>query len=194
MEHVVFYPASDGSPAFRRLATLEEAVSLVEHLRNVGGVSSVSVHALTEVPLAFRAYYKVEVPHLGAAVAPVVQAPAPEELAYAVPSLEALAYAVPSLEAPSYVVPSLEEPSYVVPSLEEPSYVVPSLEEPTVEEPAFEQPAFEEPAFDQPAYEAPVLEAVPALDEAEVDEPVLVPEQPLVASNGRGAPSLGFFA
>ncbi len=71
MEHVVFFPAPDGSPAFRRIASLEEAVRLVEHLRNVEGVSSVSVHALTEVPLAFRAYYRVEVP--ADAVAPAQQ-------------------------------------------------------------------------------------------------------------------------
>ena len=62
MEHVVFFPASDGSPAFRRLPSVEEAVRLVEHLRNVEGVDRVSVHALTEVPLAFRAYYRVELP------------------------------------------------------------------------------------------------------------------------------------
>ena len=62
MEHVVFFPAPDGSPAFRRVPSLEEAVRMVEHLRNVEGVASVSVHALTEVPLAFRAYYRVEVP------------------------------------------------------------------------------------------------------------------------------------
>ena len=62
MEHVVFFPAPDGAPAFRRVASLDEAVRLVEHLRNVEGVSSVSVHALTEVPLAFRAYYRVKVP------------------------------------------------------------------------------------------------------------------------------------
>jgi hypothetical protein len=62
VEHVVFFPAPDGSPAFRRVPTLEEAVRLVEHLRNAEGVASVSVHALTEVPLAFRAYYRVEVP------------------------------------------------------------------------------------------------------------------------------------
>lgn len=60
MEHVVFFPAHDGSPAFRRLASLEEAVRLVEHLRNVEGVDHVSVHALSEVPLAFKAYYRVE--------------------------------------------------------------------------------------------------------------------------------------
>ena len=62
MEHVVFFPASDGSPAFRRLPSVEEAVRLVEHLRNVEGVDRVSVHALTEIPLAFRAYYRVELP------------------------------------------------------------------------------------------------------------------------------------
>lgn len=62
MEHVVFFPAPDGTPAFRRVPSLDEAVRLVEHLRNIDGVASASVHALTEVPLAFRAYYKVEVP------------------------------------------------------------------------------------------------------------------------------------
>lgn len=62
MEHVVFFPAPDGAPAFRRVPSLDEAVRLVEHLRNIEGVSSVSVHSLSEVPLAFRAYYKVEVP------------------------------------------------------------------------------------------------------------------------------------
>ena len=62
MEHVVFFPAHDGSPAFRRVANLEDAVRLVEHLRNIEGVNEVSCHALTEVPLAFRAYYRVEVP------------------------------------------------------------------------------------------------------------------------------------
>lgn len=83
MEHVVFFPAPDGSPAFRRVPSLDEAVRMVEHLRNVDGVSSVSVHALTEVPLAFRAYYKVEVPEARVpgepAVAPVVEVEPPQE-------------------------------------------------------------------------------------------------------------------
>lgn len=90
MEHVVFFPAADGSPAFRRVPTLDEAVRLVEHLRNVEGLSTVSVHSLTEVPLSFRAYYRVEVPTdavpaqpLGepvaelVALAPKVEEPAP---------------------------------------------------------------------------------------------------------------------
>jgi hypothetical protein len=62
MEHVVFFPGPDAAPAFRRFSSLDEAVRFVEHLRNSEGVSEVSVHMLTPVPVAFRAYYKVEVP------------------------------------------------------------------------------------------------------------------------------------
>ena len=91
MEHVVFFPAPDSSPAFRRVGSLEEAVRLVEHLRNVEGVASVSVHQLTEVPLAFRAYYKVEVP-ADAAVpeqsAPEAAGPADAPLAPEPPAVE----------------------------------------------------------------------------------------------------------
>jgi hypothetical protein len=76
VEHVVFFPAHDGSPAFRRVANLEDAVRLVEHLRNIEGVNEVSCHALTEVPLSFRAYYRVEVP---AAVEEVAVDPAQPE-------------------------------------------------------------------------------------------------------------------
>ena len=62
MEHVVFFPAPDGTPAFRRLATLDDAARFVEHLRNVENVSEASVHTLTEVPLSFKAWYRVELP------------------------------------------------------------------------------------------------------------------------------------
>ncbi len=83
VEHVVFFPASDGTPAFRRVPSVEEAVRLVEHLRNVEGVFEVSVHALTAVPLAFRAYYRVEMPGVEVAhlVAPEPVAPEPATLA-----------------------------------------------------------------------------------------------------------------
>lgn len=105
MEHVVFYPALDGAPAFRRFASLDDAVRFVEHLRNAEGVSEVSVHTLSPVPLAFRAYYKVEVP---AEPAPVVDVPMPSE-----PVLEA----VPVAEAPVEPVEAAEpvmpvEPAY----------------------------------------------------------------------------------
>jgi len=78
MEHIVFFPGPDGSPSFRRLSSLDDAVRLVEHLRNVENVSEVSVHALSPVPLAFRPYYRVEVPAGEAAPEPAF---APEPVA-----------------------------------------------------------------------------------------------------------------
>lgn len=93
MEHVVFFPAHDGSPAFRRVGNLQDAVRLVEHLRNVENVSEVSVHTLTEVPLAFKPYYKVEVPE--DAIASLAVAPEPEVVD--VPGL------APEVAAPSLV-------------------------------------------------------------------------------------------
>lgn len=69
MEHVVFFPAPDGSPAFRRLATIDDAARFVEHLRNVENVTEASVHTLTEVPLSFKAWYRVELPQTDAAAA-----------------------------------------------------------------------------------------------------------------------------
>jgi hypothetical protein len=61
MEHVVFFSETPGEPEFRRVGDLEEAVRLVEKLRNDRGISDVSLHALTEVPVSFRTYYRVEV-------------------------------------------------------------------------------------------------------------------------------------
>ena len=123
MEHVVFFPAPDGTPAFRRLANLEEAVRLVEHLRNVEGVTSASVHALQEVPLSFRAYYRVETP---TAVEPATVEPAAVDLpAVAVPvqavALEALVplEVVPAL-APVPVLALVEEPEPQAESQPEP--------------------------------------------------------------------------
>ncbi len=65
MEHVVFSAAESGAgEEFRRVASLEEAVQLVEHLRNDLGITDPSVFALTPVPVAFKTYYRVEVPGL----------------------------------------------------------------------------------------------------------------------------------
>src|SRR3954453_15377809 len=97
MEHVVFHPGPDGAPAFRRFGSLEEAVRFVEHLRNAEGVSEVSVHALAPVPVAFRAYYKVEVPE---------NAPALHVHAPAQPVLEA----VPAAAEPVMGEPVMAEP------------------------------------------------------------------------------------
>ena len=130
VEHVVFFPAQDGTPAFRRVAALEDAVRLVEHLRNVEGVNEVSVHALTEVPLAFRTVFKVELPacfdpaadpatqHAGqpAGDAPAQFGTAPEPRAEAEPVavMETVMEAVPSVQPDLHVATLLE----VVPDLQ----------------------------------------------------------------------------
>lgn len=81
MEHVVFFSEPSGDAAFRRVSDLEEAVRLVESLRNERGITDVALHALTPVPVSFRTYYHVEV----GVEAPVAQsAPVPE----AAPSVE----------------------------------------------------------------------------------------------------------
>ena len=169
MEHVVFFPAPDGTPAFRRLADLDEAVRLVEHLRNVEGVSSASVHSLTEVPLAFRAYYRVEVPS-------VLDVPARVD---ALPVAE-----VPAFEVPAFEVPAFEVPAFEVPVAEVPAFEVPA--------PALAA-AVDGPRPDVPGVGAPA-EHVPAL--ALVEELPAEPEpEPAMARNGHATPtSLGFFA
>ncbi len=121
MEHVVFFPAPDGAPAFRRVPSLEDAVRLVEHLRNVEGVAEVAVHPLgAEVPLAFRAWYRVEVPGAVAEpAAPVAEVPAEPVAALPVepvaepavepvhePVLEAAVPAQPEPQADPYAEPA----------------------------------------------------------------------------------------
>ena len=114
MEHVVFYTAPDGSPAFRRVPSLEQAVGLVEHLRNVEGVHQVAVHPLgDEVPLAFRTWYRVEVPAAAAAPAPV-EAPAVEAPVVEAPVVEAAADDVPEA-AGEPVEPVVEVPAQDAP-------------------------------------------------------------------------------
>jgi hypothetical protein len=114
MEHVVFHPGPDGSPAFRRFGSLEDAVRFVEHLRNAEGVSEVSVHALEPVQLAFRAYYKVEVP----ADQQVAEVPAPSE-----PVLEA----VPASPEPVITEPVMAEPVMTEPVMAEAQFAEPQF-------------------------------------------------------------------
>src|SRR4051794_17229006 len=115
MEHVVFHPGPDGSPSFRRFGSLEDAVRFVEHLRNVEGVSEVSVHALAPVALAFRAYYKVEVP---VDQAPV-DVPAPSEPVYDAMPMPAEQPAEPVMAAPVMAEAPLAEPVLAEPVMAE---------------------------------------------------------------------------
>ena len=97
MEHVVFFPAQDGTPAFRRFAGLEDAVRFVEHLRNVENVGGASVHSLTEVPLSFKAWYRVELPATAEHETASASADAPADAAPVEPARVAAAEPVAAL-------------------------------------------------------------------------------------------------
>ena len=121
-EHVVFFPAPDGSPAFRRLPSLDEVVAFVEHLRNERDVREVSVHTLTEVPLAFRTVYRVEV--AGAEPVPAAVEQGPEQASEAAAAAEPVAAEPadePVVEAPA------PEPVAEVPA-DEPVAEIPAQE------------------------------------------------------------------
>jgi hypothetical protein len=101
VEHVVFFTGADGAAQFRRTPSLEEAVRVVEHLRNVEGVEDSRVYALAEVPLAFKTVYRVEI--AGQSEAPAAplppMPPMPEMPELGVPAAEAPAAEEPVLAA-----------------------------------------------------------------------------------------------
>jgi hypothetical protein len=199
VEHVVFFPAPDGTPAFRRFAGLEEAVRFVEHLRNVENVSSASVYSLTEVPLAFKAWYRVELPGESAeqpngsaeaapapAATPVAANAAAQGAAVGGPATIAEAIESYSLaEAPG--VPSFEMPGEAPEQGSSTGIVVP--DQPLVAVDQFAMPPASAlpvptvlPTSDQPA---PAPAAVSPDSDAQVLEPVFG------AKRERG---IGFFA
>jgi microsomal dipeptidase-like Zn-dependent dipeptidase len=202
VEHVVFFPSSDGTPAFRRLPSFEEAVRLVEHLRNVEGVEHVTVHALTEVPLNFRAYYRVEVP--AAAEAPAVpsqqalvgQAPAVE-----VPAVEPAAHTVVPLDPQQVEAQQAEAQQAEAQQAEAQQAEAQQLEAQQLEAQQAQarlaeaaQAAAQQAAGqgEAPVQDAPALELVP-----ELPVQAASPEPAAASSNGQGRDgvrSLGFFA
>jgi hypothetical protein len=99
VEHVVFFPAPDGNPAFRRLPSLDDAIRFVEFLSNSENITDVSVHTLSPVQLAVRTVYRVEVvgAEEGAGEAPAPDAGGSVEVVeeVPVPGVEPVAVAVP---------------------------------------------------------------------------------------------------
>lgn len=61
MEHLIRFHTAEGIEGSRSAASLDEAITFVEHLRNTEGAADVRLFRLTEVPIEFRAYYRVEV-------------------------------------------------------------------------------------------------------------------------------------
>jgi hypothetical protein len=180
MEHVVFYPSAEGAPSFRRVSSREEAVNFVEHLRNAEGITEFSVHALTPVPLAVRAYYRVEAsPAETAAVSPVpVQATAPQPTPPADEDRAAEWVAAATVVEPP--APEIPAPTHA--------------EAPPA--PAFAVPAAAAPAASTPFAEAPPVEAPAAAATEEQAAPVsadVLPEADEAAVAPAGRRSMGFF-
>ncbi len=77
MDHLIRFLTAEGIEGSHVAESLDDAISFVEHLRNTEGATDVHLFRLTEVPLEFRTYYRVEV---GAAVAPAASPsqPVPE--------------------------------------------------------------------------------------------------------------------
>ncbi len=110
MEHVVFSAAENGAgEEFRRVASLEEAVRVVEHLRNDLGITDPSVFALTPVPVAFRTYYRVEVPGVAEEAPEVPEVAGLAELAGVAGVEEVAAAPESSLELAAAELPYVDE-------------------------------------------------------------------------------------
>ena len=61
MPHMVIFRSTEGKPGYHQAETVDEAARFVEHLRNQEGVSEARIYRMQEVPIEFRAYYRVEV-------------------------------------------------------------------------------------------------------------------------------------
>jgi hypothetical protein len=73
MKHVVLSTDASGQPKIDEVASLDEAVAMVERLRNEDGVDNVRV--MREVPIEVKTYYRVVVADDGAEPAAEVVTP-----------------------------------------------------------------------------------------------------------------------
>jgi hypothetical protein len=58
---MVTFQTDDGNESFRLVDGLDEAVGLIEELRNGEGVGETHLYEVDEVPIQFHTYYRVEV-------------------------------------------------------------------------------------------------------------------------------------
>ena len=197
MEHVVFYTGPDSAPQFRRVPSLDEAVRYVESLRNGEGVDDSVVFAMTEVPLRFQTYYRVELPSEGSA------APAAEPA----PAVEGSPAVDPAPLADPAPVDVLAEPAAAPTPLEPIAFEPIVVAEPVVAEAASTETAVTE--------SGPAVAVVPEPAPEPVAEVTLAPEMPTIeaitpapllpdaattaeeaepSANGKPNRGMGFFA
>lgn len=60
MEHLVRFTTAEGREGQHAAPSLDDALKFVERLRNNEEASEVRVFRMQEVPISFRAYYRVE--------------------------------------------------------------------------------------------------------------------------------------
>ena len=60
MSHMVIFRTPEGKPGYQPAETVEDAVGVVERLRNEDGVENVRIFRLEELAFEYRPYYKVE--------------------------------------------------------------------------------------------------------------------------------------
>jgi hypothetical protein len=100
VEHLVRFSTTEGREGHHYASDLDDALKFVERLRNTEEASEVRVYHLRQVPIEFRAYYRVEV-KAGEAEAPAeadaaaAATPAP----VAAPSGSSLIAELPAAEA-----------------------------------------------------------------------------------------------
>jgi hypothetical protein len=61
VEHLVKFTSAEGRDGFHTAESLDGALKFVERLRNNEEVGNVRLFRLQEVPIEFKAYYKVEI-------------------------------------------------------------------------------------------------------------------------------------
>jgi hypothetical protein len=61
VEHLVRFTSAEGREGFHSASDLDDALKFVERLRNNEEVGNVRLFRLQEVPIEFKAYYKVEI-------------------------------------------------------------------------------------------------------------------------------------
>ena len=60
MSHMVIFRTPEGKPGYQPADAVEDAIAIVERLRNDDGVENVRIFRLEEVAFEYRPYYKVE--------------------------------------------------------------------------------------------------------------------------------------
>lgn len=107
MAHMVTFRAADGKQESGLHDDVDEAIAFVEQLRNGGGADDIRLFEVTEIPLEFRAYYKVELAASGGGQ--VATPAAPEQTVLISPESSEM----PPVLAPETVpeIPRMETPA-----------------------------------------------------------------------------------